>query len=62
MVPGVVRAENEIGGWKIRKIDDNLCKITFCACPDFKIPLYLAKQVAPKSTNLPLGLKNYISR
>ena len=57
-----MRAENEIGGWKIRKIDENICKVTFVTCPDFKIPLSLAKNVAPKSANLPLGLRDYLNK
>lgn len=54
-----MRAELPIGGWKIKKVDDKFCKVTFAAAPDFKIPLFLAKQVTPKSGNIALTFKNY---
>jgi hypothetical protein len=38
---GIVRAETPIGGWVLKKINENLTKATFCAEIDFKIALFI---------------------
>lgn len=61
-VASVVRADLHIGGWRIKNLGDNKCKVTFSVHTDFKVPLFLTRQVAPKSANITLSLRNYILR
>ena len=52
----------ELGGWRLKQLDEKSCKVTYVVNLDLKAPLFLTKQVGPKSANVTLGLKQYIER
>ena len=58
----MVRADTKISGYYIEEIKSNLCKIDFMIESDFKISLFIAKQVAPKSSNYAHFLREFISK
>jgi hypothetical protein len=65
---GIVRAASPNSGWmiKIKEPSDPAsgrkayCKITFFTEADFKISLFLQKQVAPKTGHLANALVNFL--
>lgn len=59
---GAVRADTKISGYYIDEIKPNVCKIDFMIESDFKISLFIAKQVAPKSSNYAFFLKDYMKK
>lgn len=60
-IDNVVRAVTYLAGWRVKKISENTCKVTFAAHSDFKIATFISKQVLPKSGNLALNLKHYLT-
>lgn len=56
---GIVRADAYIGGYIVKKISDNMCKMTFCIEMDIKLNMFLARSVAPKTAHLSLSVRNY---
>jgi hypothetical protein len=57
-IKNIVRADSPISGWRIKVLEPGvggskpLCKVTFYSEVDFKISLFLQKNVGPKSGHL----------
>lgn len=60
--PGIVRAKVAISGYYMEQIEPNVVDIHFCVEADFKISLFISKQVAPKSSNYANALKEFIEK
>ena len=58
--PGNVRAQTHISGYFIEEISENECHVYFAIESDFKISLFISKQVAPKSSNYANALREYV--
>jgi hypothetical protein len=68
-VKGVVRADSLISGWRIKQIENEIpgvkkarCKIWFYSESDFKISMFLQKQVGPKTGHMALHFSQYIEK
>lgn len=59
-VQGAVRAQTKISGYFIEELEPNLCDVHFAVEADFKISLFISKQVAPKSSNYANALREYV--
>lgn len=62
LVPGCVRAQTFISGYFIEEINENECEVHFVVESDFKISLFISKQVAPKSSNYSNALREYVDK
>ena len=47
-----VRSETPISGYILKKVNSSLTKLTYCGEIDFKLSLFIAKNVATKSGHL----------
>jgi hypothetical protein len=56
----IVRAESPVGGWRVKMVRENYCKVWFYSEVDFKIALFLQKSVGPKSGHSANALREYI--
>jgi hypothetical protein len=54
--PGIVRAQTKISGYWIEELEPNLVDVHFIAETDFKISLFIQKQVGPAKSNYPYAL------
>mmetsp|Transcript_12613 Transcript_12613/g.12424 ORF Transcript_12613/g.12424 Transcript_12613/m.12424 type:complete len:82 (-) Transcript_12613:43-288(-) len=55
----IVRSETPIGGYIIKKVNESMCKMTFCVELNYKLSHFIAKSVGPKSGHLALSLRKY---
>jgi len=60
--PGVVRAQTKISGFYITEIEPNVCDVHFVVESDFKISLFIQKQVGPAKSNYPTFLAEFIKK
>jgi hypothetical protein len=60
--PGAVRAVTKISGYYMEQIEPNVVDLHFCVEADFKISLFITKQVAPKSSNYANALREFIEK
>jgi hypothetical protein len=61
-ISGCVRAQTHISGYYIEELSEDQCEVRFAIESDFKISLFISKQVAPKSSNYSNALREYIDK
>ena len=62
MKEGAVRANTHISGFYIEEIEPKKCALHFLVEADFKISMFISKQVAPKSSNYSNWLREYVNK
>ena len=51
-LPNVMRVEVPMAGWVVEEKKNNKCKVSFVQEADFKLALFIQKQVLPAFTHL----------
>ena len=60
--PGAVRSLTKISGYYMEQIEPNVVDLHFLVEADFKISLFISKQVAPKASNYANALREFIDK
>jgi hypothetical protein len=61
-ISNAVRAQTKITGYYMEQIEPNVVDLHFCVETDFKISLFISKQVAPKSSNYANALREFVDK
>lgn len=62
VTPGIVRAKTIISGFLIEEIEPNVLDVHFVVESDFKISLFIQKQVGPAKCNYPDALAKFVEK